>query len=136
MFRSLVGGLVLAGGTLSGFAETADALSNARVLPMTFALLSEGPADFCGAQCRPLIAASGMITADTARQFIAFTRDNPTQGATVALESDGGSVLGALEFGRAIRRLGLSTTVGRVIDRRPKNGVRYGELNRIIGPRD
>jgi hypothetical protein len=135
MFRSLLGGLVLAACTLSSFAElsgsaeTVDAQSNARVLPMTFALFNEGPADVCGTKCRQLVAASGMITADTPRQFLAFMRDNPAQSATVALESDGGSVLGALEFGRAIRRLGLSTTVGRVIDRRPKNGARYGELN-------
>jgi hypothetical protein len=129
MFRSLVGGLVLAGCTLSGFAETVDAPSNARTLPMTFATLNEGPADSCGAKCRPLIAASGMITAETARQFVAFTRDNPVQGATVVLESDGGSVLGALELGRAIRRLGLSTTVGRVIERRPKAAAKYGEIN-------
>ena len=95
MFRSLVGGLVLAGCTLSGFAETVDAPSNARILPMTFATLNEGPADSCGgAKCRQLIAASGMITAETARQFLAFIRDNPVQGATVVLESDGGSVLG------------------------------------------
>jgi hypothetical protein len=99
MFRSLVGGLVLAGCTLSGFAETVDAPSNARALPMTFALLNEGPAYSCGAKCRQLIAASGMITSETTRQFLAFVRDNPAQGATVALESDGGSVLGALELG-------------------------------------
>jgi hypothetical protein len=139
MFRSLLGGLVLAVCTLSsfaelsGFAETVDAPSNARILPMTFALLNEGPADSCGTKCRQLVAASGMITADTPRQFLAFMRDNPAQGATVALESDGGSVLGALELGRAIRRLGLSTTVGRVVDRRPKSGAkdgaRYGEIN-------
>jgi hypothetical protein len=139
MFRSLLGGLVLAACTLlnfaepSGFAETVDAPSSARTLPMTFALLNEGPADACGTKCRQLIAASGMITADTPRQFLAFMRDNPAHDATVALESDGGSVLGALELGRAIRRLALSTTVGRVIDRRPKNGAkegaRYGEFN-------
>jgi hypothetical protein len=129
MFRSLVGGLVLAGCTFSGFAETVDAPSNARTLPMTFATLNEGPADSCGVKCRQIIAASGMITADTARQFLAFMRDNPAQGATVILESDGGSVLGALELGRAIRRLGLSTTVGRVVERRPKAGAKYGEVN-------
>jgi hypothetical protein len=56
-------------------------------------------------------------------------RDNPAQGATVVLESDGGSVLGALELGRAIRRLGLSTTVGRVVERRPKGGAKHGEVN-------
>ena len=48
-----------------------------------------------------------MITAETPRQFLAFARDNPAHDATVVLESDGGSVLGALELGRAIRRLGL-----------------------------
>ena len=48
MFRSLVGGLALAGCTFSGFAETVDAPSNARVLPMTFAMINEGPADACG----------------------------------------------------------------------------------------
>ena len=129
MFRSLVGGLVLAGCTFSGFAETVDAPSNARTLPMTFAMLNEGPADSCGAKCRPLIAASGMITAESSHQFLAFVRDNPAQGATVVLESDGGSVLGALEFGRAIRRLGLSTTVGRVVERRSKAGAKFGEVN-------
>jgi hypothetical protein len=129
MFRSLVGGLVLAGCTLSGYAETVDAPSNAHALPMTFAWLNEGPADSCGAKCRQFIAASGMITSETTRQFLAFVRDNAVQGATVALESDGGSVLGALELGRAIRRLGFSTTVGRVIERRPKGGSRHGELN-------
>jgi hypothetical protein len=130
MFRSLVGGLVLAGCTFSGFAETVDAPSNARTLPMTFAMINEGPPDACSAaKCRQLIAASGMITAETPRQFLAFMRDNPAQGATVALESDGGSVLGALELGRAIRRLGLSTTVGRVVERRPKAGAKYGEVN-------
>jgi hypothetical protein len=129
MFRSLVGGLVLAGCTFSGFAETVDAPSNARTLPMTFAMLNEGPADSCGARCRQLIAASGMITAETPRQFLAFMRDNPAQGATVILESDGGSVLGALELGRAVRRLGLSTTVGRAVERRPKAGAKYAEVN-------
>ena len=70
-----------------------------------------------------------MITADASRQFLAFMRDNPAQGATVVLESEGGSVRGALELGRAIRWLGLSTTVGRVMERRPKGGAKYGEIN-------
>jgi hypothetical protein len=38
-------------------------------------------------------------------------------------------VLGALELGRAIRWLGLSTSVGRVVERRPKAGAKYGEVN-------
>jgi hypothetical protein len=96
---------------------------------MTFALLNEGPAESCETKCRQLIGASGMVTADTPRQFLAFMRNNSTQDATVVLESDGGSVLGALELGRAIRRLELATTVGRVVERRPKSGPKYGEIN-------
>ena len=102
---------------------------------MKFALVTEGPAETCGAKCRPLISATGMITADTPRQFQAFVRDNGVPaskgaalGATVVLESDGGSVLGALDLGRAIRRLGFGTTVGRVVEHRSKNGASYGEL--------
>src|ERR1700722_4155479 len=129
MIRSLAGGIVLATITLTGFAGSAGAPDNAHVLPMAFTLFSEGPADACTGKCRQLIAASGMITADAPRQFLAFIRDNPVQDATVVLESDGGSVLGALELGRAIRRLGLSTTVGRVVERRPKAGAKYGEVN-------
>jgi hypothetical protein len=129
MFRSLVGGLVLAGFACIGFVEMVNARSYGRFLPMTFALINEGPADACGNNCRQFLAASGTIGAESSRQFLAFIRDNPVQDATVVLESEGGSVRGALELGRAIRRLGLSTTVGRVIERRPKSGARYGEFN-------
>jgi hypothetical protein len=105
---------------------------------MHFTLFTDAIPETCAAACRPMIAASGMITADTARQFIAFVRDNalqPAQGAqpagqpaaTVVLESDGGSVLGALDLGRAIRRFGFATTVGRVVERRTTPFVKYGE---------
>jgi hypothetical protein len=129
MIRSLAGGVVLATFTLTGFAGSAGAPDNTHVLPMAFTLLTEGPADACAGKCRQLITASGMITADTPRQFLAFARENPAPDATVVLESDGGSVLGALELGRAIRRLGFSTTVGRVIEHRTKGGARFGEIN-------
>jgi hypothetical protein len=101
---------------------------------MHFTLFAEGTPEKCAVTCRPLISASGMVTADTARQFITFVRDNALQaaqegqaGATVVLESDGGSVLGALDLGRAIRRFGFATTVGRVIERRGANSIKYGE---------
>jgi hypothetical protein len=100
---------------------------------MRFALFAEGPAEACGVKCRTFIAASGMITADTPREFVAFVRDNALQGtqgsqagATVVLESDGGSVLGALDLGRAIRRFGFATTVGRVVERRANHGTKGG----------
>jgi hypothetical protein len=133
MLRSLMGGLLLVLCSQTGFAATlggpgSDSALPAGLQPMRFALLTEGPTKACIANCRQFVAASGMLTADTPRQFVAFARDNMVQGATVVLESDGGSVLGALEFGRAIRRLGFSTTVGRVVERHAKNGAKYGEL--------
>jgi hypothetical protein len=104
--------------------------------PMRFTLLAEGPPETCATTCRPLIAASGMITADTARQFITFARDNALQStpgaqadATVVLESDGGSVLGALDLGRAIRRFGFATAVGHVVEHRSSTSVKYGETS-------
>ncbi len=95
---------------------------------MSFSLHGEGPAGECGAKCRRLVSAAGMITGETAQQFVAFVRENSVHDATVVLESDGGSVLGALELGRAIRRLGFATTVGRVVERHAKHGASYGEL--------
>src|SRR5215472_7311192 len=93
--------------------------------PMHFSLFADGSSEACATTCRLLIAASGMITADTSRQFITFVRDNALQAAqggqanvTVVLESDGGSVLGALDLGRAIRRFGFATTVGHVVEHR------------------
>jgi hypothetical protein len=104
--------------------------------PMRFTLLADGSPETCSTTCRPLIAASGMITVETARQFIAFVRDNALQttrgeaaDATVVLESDGGSVLGALELGRAIRRFGFATTVGHVVEHRSSTSLKYGEIS-------
>jgi hypothetical protein len=92
------------------------AAPDARSLPMQFDLWTEGPAQVCGKDCRTWVSASGAITSDTPRDFEAFARKNSLEGATIALDSDGGSVLGALGFGRAIRKLGMTTTVGKTID--------------------
>jgi len=137
--RSMVQGFVLGGLALtaccfSGIAGTTEppaAATDNTSLAMHFGLMTEGPSEACGARCRPLILASGMITSDTSRQFQAFVRDSAmqgVQGAIVVLQSDGGSVLGALDLGRAIRRFGFATTVGRVAERRAKTGAKYGEL--------
>lgn len=92
-----------------GFAARDD-----RSVPMRFALVGSNPADHCPADCSRLISAYGSITADTPRDFRAFAAGKDLTGATVVLDSDGGSVLGALAFGREIRRLGLATTVGHI----------------------
>ena len=70
----------------------------------------------CGTKCRLFVSANGAITADTPRDFELFAQDRDLAGASVVLDSDGGSVHGAIALGRAIRKLGLDTTVGRTVD--------------------
>ena len=82
--------------------------------PMRFEWRIEGPADQCGAHCRTWIAATGVITEETARTFEAFARsNNNVRGARLVLDSEGGSVLSAMALGRAIRNFDMTTTVGR-----------------------
>jgi hypothetical protein len=87
-----------------------------RSLPMRFDLRIQGAADACRAKCPVWISATGAITADSARDFLLFAKGQNLAGATVVLDSDGGSVIGALALGREIRKLALNTTVGRVVD--------------------
>ena len=89
---------------------------------MQFELWTEGPAPTCGEKCRIWVSASGAITADTPRDFEAFAKSRKLDGLSIALDSDGGSVLGALALGRSIRRLGMITTVGRTIDLSANDG--------------
>lgn len=115
MTRSLALAIALAAAALvkplPASAQTAE-----RTLPMRFDLRRQGPDESCAGKCALWIAASGAITADTARDFELFAQGHDLSGATVVLDSDGGSVHGAIALGRAIRRLGLDTTVGRLID--------------------
>src|SRR5258708_5052996 len=98
------------------------AAPDSRALPMQFDIWTEGPAQACGNDCRTWVSASGAITADTPKDFDAFAKKNKIDGATIALDSDGGSVLGALALGRSIRKLGMTTTVGKTIDINPAEG--------------
>jgi hypothetical protein len=109
---------------VAAFAATAPVLlllpaasgAGDRTLPMRFDLRQEGPAMDCGERCRIFITARGAITASTPRDFVNFAKGRRLGGATVVLDSDGGSVHGAIALGREIRRRGLNTTVGRAID--------------------
>ena len=92
------------------------AAPDSRALPMQFELWTEGPAQACGTDCRTWVSASGAITSDTPRDFEAFAKKNKLDASTIALDSDGGSVLGALALGRSIRKLGMTTTVGKTIE--------------------
>ena len=82
---------------------------------MRFEWHMEGPAEQCGKACRTWISAVGFITEHTAIDFEAFANGNNVQGATLVLDSEGGSVLVALALGRAIRRFDMTTTVGKTI---------------------
>jgi len=81
--------------------------------PMRFEWRREGPAENCGSGCRIWISAVGYITADTPREFETFAKDPNVRGAVLVLDSDGGSVLGTLALGRAVRSLDMVTTIGK-----------------------
>jgi hypothetical protein len=90
--------------------------------PMRFEWRHEGPD--CGNHCRTWISATGYITSDTVRDFDAFAQDPNVRGAVIVFDSDGGSVLGAIALGRAIRRLDMTTTVGKTTPLRDDDGRR------------
>jgi hypothetical protein len=95
---------------------------------MQFELWTEGPSHACGARCRSFVSAVGAITSETVRDFQAFAKANKLDGLTIALDSDGGSVLGALSLGREIRRLGMTTTVGKTVPLSTEGGKRRARL--------
>jgi hypothetical protein len=104
-------------------AVTTAAAGDVRLLPMQFELLQEGPASACGDHCRTFISAVGAITKDTPGDFVIFSRDRDLNGGTLVLDSSGGSVLGTLDLGRKVRRLGIDTTVGRITKLAPVDGA-------------
>jgi hypothetical protein len=97
-------------------------------MPMQFELWTEGPAEACGKTCRTWVSATGAITAETSRDFEAFAKKRKLEGITIALDSDGGSVLGALALGRAVRKLGMTTTVGKSVEIAGADGEHRGRL--------
>src|SRR3954453_20430955 len=72
------------------------AAPDSRALPMQFDLWTEGPAQACGNNCRTWVSAAGAITSETPKEFEAFAKKTKIDQMTIALDSDGASVLGAL----------------------------------------
>ena len=116
MNRLIVGAGALLLSALPAFGPVTVAAPDARSLSMRFELRQEGPRDACGQNCRSWVSATGAITAETPRDFDDFAKGRNLDGVTIALDSDGGSVLGALALGRSIRKLNMVTTVGKSID--------------------
>ena len=78
----------------------------------------------CEPNCRGWVSAVGIITADTPRDFEEFSRGRQLGGATVVLDSSGGSVNDAITLGRRFRNLGLLTTVGISLQNRSGQSAR------------
>jgi hypothetical protein len=96
---------------------------------MQFELVQEGPASACGDKCRVFISAVGAITKDTPSDFATFAKGRDVKGATLVLDSSGGSTLGTLALGRDVRRLGVNTTVGKLTKLSPGGGVMRATLS-------
>ena len=77
-----------------------------RKLPMRFSWVA------CQPNCRGWVSAVGIVTADSPREFDEFARGRQLGGATIVLDSSGGSVNDAIALGRRWRNLGALTTVG------------------------
>ncbi|WP_439399143.1 hypothetical protein ACRQ5Q_17235 [Bradyrhizobium sp. PMVTL-01] len=100
-------GVALAGAIATfGSSARAGAALEERKLPMKFSWIA------CEPNCRGWVSAVGIITADTPKDFEEFARGRQLGGATVVLDSSGGSVNDAITLGRRFRNLGLLTTVG------------------------
>ncbi|SFI33569.1 hypothetical protein [Bradyrhizobium sp. Gha] len=110
-------GVVLASAAATfGSSASAGATLEERKLPMKFGWVA------CEPNCRGWVSAVGIITADTPKDFDDFARGRQLGGATVVLDSSGGSVNDAITLGRRFRNLGLLTTVG--ITQKSGPGVR------------
>src|ERR1700704_3713450 len=141
MLRHFLGALALACGVAealavfafagTAFAGTAAPADDGGGGPMRFEWRREGPADVCGQSCRTWISAVGNTTADPPREFETFAKDPNVRGAVLALDSDGGSVLGTLALGRAIRSLDMVTTIGKTVTL-PASG--NGERRAALAP--
>ena len=104
---------------LDGSVHAASSLEE-RKLPMKFAW--NQASQTCAPNCKGWFSATGIVTADTYRLFEEFAKERDVRGATVVLDSGGGSVLDAIKLGRRWRELQLSTTVGTPIEQ--ASGVR------------
>ncbi len=98
--------IALSGVAAPGGAAHAGASLEQRKLPMRFSWVA------CEPNCGGWISAVGIVTGDSPRDFDEFARGRDLGGATIVLDSSGGSVNDSITLGRHWRSLGLLTTVG------------------------
>jgi hypothetical protein len=103
--------------TLGGSAHAGVTLEE-RKLPMRFSWV------VCQPNCRGWVSAVGIVTADSPRDFDEFARGRQLGGATIVLDSSGGSVNDSIALGRRWRNLGALTTVGISVQTQTARGDR------------
>jgi hypothetical protein len=92
--------------TTLGNSAYAGATLEERKLPMHFNWIA------CRPDCKGWVSAVGIVTADSPKAFDEFAHDHQLGGATIVLDSSGGSVNDSIALGRRFRSLGALTTVG------------------------
>jgi hypothetical protein len=102
---------------LGGLAHAGTTLEE-RKLPMQFGWVA------CQPRCGGWISAIGIVTTESPKDFEDFTQGRDLRGATIVLDSSGGSVNDSITLGRRFRNLGLMTTVGTSIRIRTTQGDR------------
>ena len=101
-----------------GDAAYAGASLEARKLPMRFSWVA------CQPNCGSWISAVGVVTSDSPGDFDEFAQGRQLRGATIVLDSSGGSVNDAIALGRRWRELGALTTVGTSVETHTAQGDR------------
>jgi len=89
-----------------------------RKLPMRFNWIA------CGPDCHGWVSAVGIVTTDSPQDFEEFARGRDLKGATLVLDSSGGSVNDSIALGRRFRELSILTTVGTTVLNRTGKGDR------------
>ena len=92
--------------TIPGDSAHAGVTLEERKLPMRFSW------NACQPNCRGWVSAVGIVTADSPGEFDEFARGRHLEGATIVLDSSGGSVNDSIALGRRWHALGVRTTVG------------------------
>ncbi|MGB8397903.1 MAG: hypothetical protein WCE35_03795 [Bradyrhizobium sp.] len=92
--------------TTPGNSASARVSLEERKLPMRFNWVA------CQPNCKGWVSAVGIVTADSPREFDEFARGRQLVGATIVLDSSGGSVNDSIALGHRFRSLGALTTVG------------------------
>ena len=106
----------------SGGPANAGTTLEERKQPMRFSWVA------CQPNCRGWVSAVGVVTSDSPKDFDEFARGHELHGATIVLDSSGGSVNDSITLGRRWRDLGLATTVGTSI----QNHTAQGDRARVV----